>query len=144
MTDSPMHEAGFDSFLTAKILIRLSARVESEAQGDLSPASDDEAYQTASEDGGVSLNDQDDSAPRGRLDGTKSQLNLEVGPSTLSHNNPYNLLNNLSLGDPLRAQLAGPKPMTPTMMPPEASSFWTRYGNKLRVNGTVEEVCVIR
>jgi hypothetical protein len=29
----------------------------------------------------------------------------------------------------------------PTMMPPFQSEFWSAYGNKLRVNGTLEEVC---
>ncbi|KAK4691111.1 poly(A)-specific ribonuclease, partial [Lecanoromycetidae sp. Uapishka_2] len=140
MTDSPMHEAGFDSFLTAKILIRLSARTEGEAQADLSPVSDDEAYQTASEDGGVSLNGQDDSTTYGHTNGTTSE------PSTISHNNPYNLLSKLSLEHGLQPEktIIDKKSPKHTMMPDEDSSFWTLYGNKLRVNGTVEEVCVIR
>lgn len=53
---SPTHEAGFDSFLTAKVLIRLSARTEGANQVDVVPSSDDEAYYTPSEDGGVALN----------------------------------------------------------------------------------------
>lgn len=133
-----MHEAGFDSFLTAKVLIRLSARVEGEAQAELSPASEDEDFQTASEDGGVSLNAQDGTAPNDRMNGTTS------GSSTFSHNNPYMLLEGLSMEAPLQPRLGETKAIIPTMMPHEQSSFWTRYGNKLRVNGTVEEVCVIR
>lgn len=144
MTDTPMHEAGFDSFLTAKVLIRLSARVEGEVQAELSPASDDEAYQTAPEDGGVSLIGQNDIFPPGRSTRTTSPQNLEAGSSALSHNNPYDLLSNLNLEDDQQEQLASPDPVFPTMMPHNRSSFWARYGNKLRVNGTVEEVCVIR
>lgn len=32
----------------------------------------------------------------------------------------------------------------PKMMPPFQSEFWSRYRNKLRVNGTVEEVCHLK
>ena len=30
-----------------------------------------------------------------------------------------------------------------SMMPPADSPFWSKYGNKLRVNGTIEEVCPV-
>lgn len=32
----------------------------------------------------------------------------------------------------------------PKMMPPFQSEFWDRYRNKLRVNGTKEEVCYLK
>lgn len=32
----------------------------------------------------------------------------------------------------------------PKMMPPFQSEFWSRYRNKLRVNGTLEEVCYLK
>ena len=59
ITAQPAHEAGFDSFLTAKVLIRLSAKLE--AAGHYvddyvtMPPSEDDAYQTAPEEGGVPL-----------------------------------------------------------------------------------------
>ena len=36
------------------------------------------------------------------------------------------------------------QPPPPKMMPPFQSDFWDRYRNKLRVNGTVEEVCYLK
>lgn len=32
----------------------------------------------------------------------------------------------------------------PKMMPPFQSEFWDKYRNKLRVNGTMEEVCYLK
>lgn len=56
----PAHEAGFDSFLTAKVLIRLSAKLEAAGhyvdEYVTMPLSEDDAYQTAPEEGGVPLN----------------------------------------------------------------------------------------
>lgn len=55
----PAHEAGFDSFLTAKVLIRLSAKLEAAGhyvdEYVTMPPSEDDAYQTAPEEGGVPL-----------------------------------------------------------------------------------------
>ena len=55
----PAHEAGFDSYLTAKVLIRLSAKLEAAGhyvdEYVTMPPSEDDAYQTAPEEGGVLL-----------------------------------------------------------------------------------------
>lgn len=56
----PSHEAGFDSYLTAKVLIRLSAKLEAklESAQKASHAESEDSYETApedTEDGGVSL-----------------------------------------------------------------------------------------
>ena len=62
-------------------------------------------------------------------------------------NNPYVLLQDRDVDDDANSQrsdvTASPRPVAHTMMPAGGSPFWVRYGNKLRVNGTVEEVCVI-
>ena len=139
-----MHEAGFDSFLTAKVLIRLSARIETEAQIDRSQTSDDEAYQTASEDGGVYLNGHDDLGGQGHTKEMSPLSKRETAPSSFSHDNQYDALSKLSLEDLSQHQTVGDILGSPTMMPSARSPFWTQYGNKLRVNGTIEEVCVIR
>ena len=56
---TPAHEAGFDSFLTAKVLIRLSAKLEAAGhyvdENGIPSSDEDEEYATAPEDGGVSL-----------------------------------------------------------------------------------------
>ena len=35
-------------------------------------------------------------------------------------------------------------PPPPKMMPPFQSEFWDKYRNRLRVNGTMEEVCYLK
>lgn len=56
---TPAHEAGFDSFLTAKVLIRLSAKLEAAGhyvdKNGIPRSDEDEEYATAPENGGVSL-----------------------------------------------------------------------------------------
>ena len=190
ISGSPFHEAGFDSFTTAKVLIRLSARIEEAAKGNESPRSEDDIYHSASEDG-IFLSDLNDmlamkpitnedalnqrkqighasrhSAKREAPSKTQAPSEVQAAldrqatlfrelglddqepqsePQTTDRphtsNNPNSLLQDNTFDDD-----AGPRspPVTHTMMPPGGSPFWTRYGNKLRVNGTVEEVCVIR
>ena len=190
LSGSPFHEAGFDSFTTARVLIRLAARIEEAARGDESPRSEDDVYHSASEDGMFlsELNDvltkksianedtlnqrkQIDHASRDRakieapstsqapsevqaaldrqatlfrelgLDDQEPQSETQTYDGPHMSNNPYSLLQETNFDDD-----AGPQspPAMHTMMPPGDSPFWTRYGNKLRVNGTVEEVCIIR
>ena len=162
--------------MTARVLIRLSSRILREENGDVSPLSEEDIYETASEDGGVCLNgrvlplkDQSiDPYPLERAARSDEQLapaEVQVDGDTIrspfSHTNPFDLLNQLNLEDRLETHehvsqsnltigadpqypAPRPRPSNHKMMPPVESSFWIRYGNKLRVNGTVEEVCVIR
>jgi len=138
--------------------------------------SEEDIYETASEDGGVYLNRRVSPSKGQKIDpyalerAARSDEQLapaavqadgETTRSPFSHTNPFDLLNQLSLEDrpenprPIsktslsmtddpQHQVPGPSPSRHKMMPPVDSSFWLRYGNKLRVNGTVEEVCVIR
>lgn len=82
------------------------------------------------------------------LDDQEPQSGIQPIIRPQTSNNPYALLQDLSLNgdaEPQSAQVAAAAlPVLHTMMPAGGSPFWTRYGNKLRVNGTVEEVCVIR
>lgn len=209
LSDSPFHEAGFDSFTTAKVLIRLSARIEGDAKADESPSSEEDMYFPASENGILpsdlndllirkSISDEDaltrrkqialvfqkraalDSPPEtqtapdrqaARFKGTppetqaaldrqaalfkdlglddqepQSEIQTYTGPSTLD--NPYALLHDDTLNGDSGSDSEHPSPASAsvvrTMMPAGDSLFWVRYGNKLRVNGTVEEVCVIK
>ena len=193
LSDSPFHEAGFDSFTTAKVLIRLSARIEGAAKGDESPLSDEEIYYPASENTCFpsdlndlltrkSTSDEDALSRRKQIaqmlqkravselpTETQAALDRQAAlfknlglddpepspyPRTathplLSNNNPYALLRDFSHDSTAETaseyvNAASPPPVVHTMMPAGGSQFWIRYGNKLRVNGTVEEVCVIR
>ena len=138
--------------------------------------SEEDIYETASEDGGVYLNGRVSPLKGQNIDPyaleraarsdeqlapAEVQADGETIRSPFSHTNPFDLLNQLSLEDrpetlksTSKTNLSisakpqhpapRPRPSNHKMMPPVESSFWLRYGNKLRVNGTVEEVCVIR
>ena len=188
-SDSPFHEAGFDSFTTAKVLIRLSARIEAAAKGDVSPSSEDDIYFSASEDGTFPsdlnsllarklVSDEDALQRRTQIAqvfrkhaAIKDPIEIQAAlarqatlfrdlklddqephsktqkDDLLKSNNPYTLLQNMDLdedGEPQSADvMVSSTPVVHTMMPAGGSPFWVRYGNKLRVNGTVEEVCII-
>lgn len=190
--NKPAHEAGFDSYLTAKIVIRLSAKLEAAGHyvdENVDPGSDGEEYVTAPETGGVSLNalnypqtsksvDENAKPKLGRPDSSDSgSEGVSLGPNAatiesqptksksrakkskrksndaaprstaFSHATIFDLLGDMpssddALGTPLAPtivpKLATPQPI---MMPPFDSDFWNVYGDKLRVNGTVEGVC---
>ena len=78
----------------------------------------------------------------------------ELDRTVFSHTNPYAALQDQNDSDDLYLRLdhhgnpTAPmpplSPPTPLLMPHGESEFWRKYGNRLRVNGTVEEVCEIR
>lgn len=120
-----MHEAGFDSFLTAKVFIRLSARVAEDEGYNTSP--EEEVYATPPEYYGV--------PPLPKTE--------KAGPSASSHHNPYELLGNLDSDDDSDDDNDDKHGPGTLLMPPTDSPFWSKYGDKLRVNGTAEGVCPI-
>lgn len=184
----PAHEAGFDSLLTAKVLIRLAAKLEAAGQY-IDIYDSDDAHHTASEDagrngGGVhlpantepSISDSDSEA-----DGVSLVCSNEQIPSStaskenqkkkfkelkqaakertaFSHEGMYDILRpenidangmgvlqtgltNFETEEVENEVEHAPKKVL--RMPPWDSDFWNTYGNKLRVNGTVEGVCVL-
>lgn len=197
------HEAGYDSLLTAKVLIRLSTKLEVAgtylANQEPSEPSDDEFYYTASEGGGVRLapsevpqrssmaveiGDADGSTAhsvssmqdaesdcktvkkkrrrrRRKAKRSKEVLEEVVEQSAFSHTTRFDLLGDLPNDDQSDNEVLdeapehqfvesesfveetnGPcKPKRSDLMPPFDSPFWKVYGNKLRVFGTVENVC---
>lgn len=165
----PAHEAGYDSFLTAKVLIRLSAKLESEGEyvdEDMGTMSDEDYFTPIEEEIPVTTAE----APGTAIMDTARVLDYggvsgDVGPSTnsspppgqakvatkFSHAGKYDLLEGLPQ-DSNQVSIAAPEPGSSAatgnvqdsaapMMPPFDSHFWVVYGNKLRVNGTVEGVC---
>ena len=81
------------------------------------------------------------------LDDQEPQSKIQTKDRPLASNNPYALLQDLNVDDDAEVQSADvntpSKPVVHTMMPAGDSPFWVRYGNRLRVNGTKEEVCII-
>lgn len=205
----PSHEAGFDSYLTAKVLIRLSAKLEAkiESAQQASQAESEDSYDTAPEDmedGGVSLITL---MPRSKTEnlrpqngasepdkGSTSEARTKTharnfsdirskrrsnsksvkasGNSSFAHATIFDLLGDIpaddSLSSPARQVIIPTKkkghsphpsnssyitynPVLPpaiialhqnTMMPPFQDDFWNIYSNRLRVNGTVEGICI--
>ena len=82
------------------------------------------------------------------LDDQEPQLKIQTHNHPSTSSNPYALLQELSFNGDIETQsahgISTSLPVMHTMMPAGGSPFWIRYGNKLRVNGTVEEVCVIK
>lgn len=201
------HEAGYDSFTTAKVLIRLSAKLEGAGYY---IESEEEGWHTPPEEGGVPINLTPESyfsessrrnhtlqihhsTSNGvRLDevtnlaspaATILQAKKAKNPkktitkikSAFAHTGMFDLLGELATNDedagadlddmdsedeetPIQATAPHPDqwdlPPPPVLrtlvegdhsvsrlMPPWDSDFWNVYGNKLRVNGTVEGVC---
>ena len=67
-------------------------------------------------------------------------LDTETQGNAPSSRNMYEILANTSLQDKPSAPLSDTEPTIHTMIPHADSLFWVKYGNKLRVNGTQEEV----
>ena len=194
-----IHEAGFDSFLTAKVLIRLSAKLEAAGQYiDVYTAAvvekETSTDLSSPDEGGVTLGNSPPpltcasgnkiskliirilemnplygkagtsplTAPIGKRKAKKSQVHAKQkhNTSTFSHPGMFDVLGDDSSNDeheptpedsaPELQDLKGRVPMelaSPPMevvsnlMPSWDSDFWNVYGNKLRVNGTVEGIC---
>ena len=197
-SNTAAHEAGYDSFQTAKALIRLSTKLERagtyvEAPIDQPPSvhglapvsnsltgssavfSSDEDYFTPEEEGVLvpgnhqPTQDRDSDSSYGGgvsllLDPLTLQENVSPGTTTLAngstprktrdpksekaankfaHKGMFDSLLDLPVDmDGASESIAAqhPEPQY-VMMPPFDSHFWEVYGNKLRVNGTVEGVC---
>ena len=113
-----LHEAGYDSFLTAKILIRLSANLQqqqtersSERKKSLTATST--VTSTANSTTALERSESDEGGVK--LPNGKGEENEDIGSST-------------------SATVREGK----NMMPSLDSSFWGIYGNRIRVNGTQE------
>jgi len=154
------HEAGYDSFLTAKVLIRLSAQLEiagTYMNEQASPnSSDKDDYETAPEDAAPPAQ----ASSRGKKPKRKTKKPMER--SAFSHATKFDVLGDLPSDEETifeqpsvapRGRFGRAKPVVKgppqpeplpkrnDMMPPFHSEFWRVYGNKLRVFGTVEGVC---
>ena len=132
-TNKPAHEAGYDSYLTAIALIKLSARTDGSNELTVDPSSP---------------TDNVDGSKRSNALSSVSSLEEDGVPvAATSHckdpssRNMLEILADLSLQETLETQSS--KPVVHTMIPNTDSPFWLKYGNKLRVNGTQEEVCYI-
>ena len=93
------------------------------ANGD-SPRSSISLSASSAEEGGVSLNGA-----------------IQVKPTNGC--NMFEVLANVTLEDEADVSLFDPESIVRPMIPDADSPFWVRYGNKLRVNGTQEEVLLI-
>ncbi|MCJ1246045.1 hypothetical protein MMC30_003249 [Trapelia coarctata] len=207
------HEAGYDSFTTAKVLIRLSAKLEAAGYYTHVVESEEEGWHTPPEEGGVLINLASDSdygessskkhtpsshhptshrvcltevtnlAPAAATMPKSKKAKKPKKPkkettkpkSAFAHFGMFDLLEELNMDGadkgvdfedmeddneetPLLAaapnpdgwKIAAPPALkslgecdqhVSQFMPVWKSDFWNVYGNKLRVNGTVEGIC---
>ncbi|KAL8806747.1 MAG: hypothetical protein Q9182_001145 [Xanthomendoza sp. 2 TL-2023] len=163
----PLHEAGYDSYMTARVFLRLAVELEASAKHleDL-PTSIHQASSSPPEMGvlidyhDVSANLQAAAAAAAADDSSSKSSSQPSSASilphpTFSHPTKFDLLGDLSceeietLAMGVRAREPGLKAPdvhlgrrhAPRRLPAWESDFWKVFGNKLRVNGTVEEVC---
>lgn len=147
-------------------MIRLSAKLEiadHRVDKNKNPIKKDEIPELSLErkasKGGelLDISNQSQSKGKGSKGKGKKQSPPPTAPSRFSHRTKFDLLGDIpSDEDPTSLSLLphssinrgspasekrGRVPTTGAMMPPFNSDFWTVYGNKLRVNGTLEQFC---
>ncbi|KAL8777011.1 MAG: hypothetical protein Q9213_008040 [Squamulea squamosa] len=158
------HQAGFDSFMTARLLVRLSVNLEASGEYiEELPSPTDEPFYTPAEGEGDDLMDFNDvSEQLEAIDRTSSKSSsrpssgIATSRTTFSSATKFDLLGDLSADiDPFTLRPRTPDPEakpelrsdakvdneTGRRLPAWESDFWRVYGNKLRVNGTIEGVC---
>ena len=128
-----LHEAGFDSFMTARVAIRLAAKL------DASSPQVPESIPLAAKYGDV-LIPRNDSPP---IVKTALQELEELFSNVIM--NPPRSQSQISprIEQKLQPAFEMQKPGISPFMPSFDSDFWKTYGNRLRVNGTAEEVLVL-
>ena len=145
------HEAGYDSFLTATVLIRLSSKLNADRStlqgGSQILSSDDDDYNEGT-GGGVLLRSpsqrpaQEQKRPSRSDRPHGSQRKSTTRPS---RNTPLMTMTNRfeALGKPISASPTETLQPASAMrlMPSFDGDFWAVYGNKLRVFGTEEGIC---
>lgn len=132
------HEAGFDSFLTAQIMVKLSAKLERE--GMYKTNVEDAALQKKTKalaltdeapTNGHVYSDENNFVPSDPNADWKHGGDPSVGPPV-----PQNRVIKYDNTAQMEAVIEGG-------MPKMGGAFWRVYGNKLRVFGTEEGVCVL-
>ena len=123
-----LHEAGYDSFLTARVLIRLSTRLDGREIVSPTPSNKDDPEQAPVINGQPEI-----------TTGSDDPSAVPELASLRYIGGDENMFANLIIEEPKNTPAENVKFMMPAMN----SEFWSTYANKLRVNGTVEEVCHI-
>ncbi|KAI5361993.1 Putative ribonuclease CAF1, ribonuclease H-like superfamily [Septoria linicola] len=144
------HEAGYDSYLTAQVAVRLSAKLEREGAY---IEVDRRASEARNGIAKIDLaNGHEDVDPTGQENG----LNAEAAgfvpsvPGAKWKRRGDDSLGPTATDDPfykdpskLKFRMENEHVTIPDGMPRFGSDFWRVYGNKLRVFGTQEGVCVL-
>ncbi|KAG8531494.1 uncharacterized protein KY384_003123 [Bacidia gigantensis] len=124
-----LHEAGFDSFLTARVFIRLSSKIGGQERQVHSAETDTDTNGTIPKEA-QSLEKTGDFGIDSSL--KSEHLSFSNDPDMIQF---YNHFRNLKVEEPASERNL--------VMPLPNSEFWATFGNRLRVNGTLEDVCRI-
>ena len=144
-----LHEAGYDSYLTAQIFLKLAAKLDvgrPSATHTVNPfeLSTGSADSTSSDDdsGGVVLEPAPHSANRFQVLSEPSPLKKKARQASLLDSDiEDDMAGSPPLGqDGAAAMLAGAARGN-DFVPALTAPFWRVYANKLRVYGTLDEVC---
>ena len=153
------HEAGFDSFITSKVFLRLASRLNAPASAKLEPSTDTMATPKTSENEQAGFVETPSAKKRRKLIEEDAPAKPAAPTTRFSHANLYDALPDenseppTAVSTPTKSRSDADKtqntmPIQPLdsakiseLLPAWDTDFWQRYSNKLRVYGTQEEEC---
>ena len=153
------HEAGFDSFITSKVFLRLASRLNAPPSAKLEPSTDTMAHPKTSENEQAGFVETPSAKKRRKLIDEDAPAKPAAPTTRFSHANLYDALPDESTETPIatpttsksQAEARNTTIATPIqpldsakiseLLPAWDTDFWQRYSNKLRVYGTQEEEC---
>ena len=153
------HEAGFDSFITSKVFLRLASRLNAPASAKLEPGTEMTVALNPSENEQAGFVETTSAKKRRKLIEEDAPTKPAPPTTRFSHANLYNALPDensetlSAVSTPTKSQAEARNttiatPIQPLdsvkiseLLPAWNTDFWQRYSNKLRVYGTQEEEC---
>jgi poly(A)-specific ribonuclease len=153
------HEAGFDSFITSKVFLRLASRLNAPPSAKLEPGAETTAAPRTSENEQAAFAETPSAKKRRKLIEEDAPAKPAASTTRFSHANLYDALPDESAETPTAASTptkslpedrntTNATPIQPLdsakiseLLPAWDTDFWQRYSNKLRVYGTQEEEC---
>ncbi|KFY06733.1 hypothetical protein V492_07795 [Pseudogymnoascus sp. VKM F-4246] len=148
------HEAGYDSYLTAQIFLKLAAKLDVGRRNrsntihtvdSLAPCSGYADIISSDEDGGVPLNPR----PGALRSANRFDILSEVSPvkkkarqaNLMDSDIEDDMTGSPPLGHDGAVGASTDAALANDFVPPLTAPFWRVYANKLRVYGTLDEVC---
>lgn len=131
-----LHEAGFDSYMTARVAIRLASRLDTSRPQTPEPISTAESC-------GNKLIPLKNNPPTAKTALQELEELFSINPLQIKESQCESPQIRLQFEEKAQLTPETQKPKPALFMPSFDNNFWKTYGNRLRVNGTAEEVLVL-